>query len=300
MRALVTGSNGFVGRHLTRHLRDNGDMVEGIDRERDVTDERSMREAFSSFRPDVTFHLAALSHVGESWRRADEFTRVNVVGTQRVLDAAFEAVPSSTTLVVSSAEVYGVVNEADLPLRETFRLAPANPYSASKVEAERVAHEAVRSRGQRVVIVRPFNHVGPGQSTEFVVPALVSRLLDARERGDDEIPVGDLSTRRDFSDVRDVARAYRLLALLGVAGEIYNISSGHDVSLADVAAQLSARIAPRVKFVVDPALLRPNDVPVFRGSYHKLHAATGWSPTIPLSVSLEDIVNDITERRHLT
>ncbi len=299
MRALVTGSNGFVGRHLTRHLSDNGHVVEGIDRERDVTDERSMREALTPFLPDVIFHLAALTHVGESWHRADDFTRVNVVGTQRVLDAAFEVVPSSTTLVVSSAEVYGVVNEEDLPLRETFRLAPANPYSASKVEAERVAHEAVRRRGQRVVIARPFNHVGPGQSTNFVLPALVSRLLDARERGEDEIPVGDLSTRRDFCDVRDVVRAYRLLAVLGDSGEIYNVASGHDVALADVAAQLVARIAPRVKFVVDPALLRPIDVPVSRGDYDKLHSATGWSPTIPLSVSLDDIVDDMVERRHL-
>ena len=298
MRALVTGSKGFVAQHLTRHLREHGDEVHGIDREHDVTDERSMREVFEWFLPDVTYHLAALTHVGDSWDHATEFTRVNVVGTQRVLDASFGAVPSATTVLISTSEVYGIVREEDQPMRETFRVAPANPYSASKVEAERVAHEVTRSRGQRVVIARPFNHLGPGQAPTFVVPALVSRLLDARDRGDSSIPVGDLSTRRDFSDVRDVVRAYRLLAEHGVTGEVYNVASGHDVALSDLARQLVAELAPKVELVVDPALLRPVEVPVSRGNYDKLHQATGWSPLIPLSVSLKDIVDDLVTRRH--
>jgi GDP-4-dehydro-6-deoxy-D-mannose reductase len=297
VRALVTGSDGFVARHLIRHLRDGGDEVHGIDRERDVTDARSMQEVFEWFLPDVTYHLAALTHVGDSWENASEFTRVNVVGTQRVLDASFEAVPHATTIVVSSSEVYGISREEDQPLRESFRVAPANPYSSSKVEAERVARDAVRFRGQRVIVARPFNHLGPGQSPNFVVPALVSRLLDARDQGDESILVGDLSTRRDFSDVRDVVRAYRLLARLGISGEVYNVASGHDVALIDIAHQLVARLAPKVELVVDPSLLRPVDLPVSRGSYDKLHQATGWAPLIPLHVSLHDIVDDLEERR---
>jgi GDP-4-dehydro-6-deoxy-D-mannose reductase len=297
MRALVTGSDGFVAQHLIRHLRDYDDDVHGIDRESDVTDEQSMREVFERFRPDVTYHLAALTHVGDSWDNAKEFTRVNVVGTQRVLDASFEAVPEATTIVVSSSEVYGISREDEQPIRESFRVAPANPYSSSKVEAERVARDAARSRGQRVVIARPFNHLGPGQAPTFVVPALVSRLLDARERGDGHIMVGNLSTRRDFSDVRDVVRAYRLLAQLGVSGEVYNVASGHDVALVDIANQLVALLAPNVELVVDPALLRPVDLPVSRGSYDKLHQTTGWAPLIPLHVSLEAIVDDLVARR---
>jgi GDP-4-dehydro-6-deoxy-D-mannose reductase len=297
MRALVTGSNGFVGHHLIAHLLDHGDEVLGIDREVDVTDEDAVREVFTTYRPDVTYHLAALTHVGESWDRANEFTRVNVVGTHRVLDAAFDAVPSSTTVVVSTSEVYGIVGEEDQPLRETFRVAPANPYSSSKVEAEHVAHDAMRLRGQRVVIARPFNHLGPGQSANFVVPALVTRLLDARERGDRQISVGDLSTRRDFSDVRDVVRAYRLLAEFGLSGEVYNIASGHDVALSDIAAQLVSQLAPDVALVVDATLLRPVDIPIFRGSYQKLNEATGWSPQISLHQTLEDVVSDLVERR---
>jgi GDP-4-dehydro-6-deoxy-D-mannose reductase len=297
MRALVTGASGFVGTQLVRHLRESGDEVYGVDRECDVTDEESVRETFELFRPDVTYHLAALTHVGESWKHAEEFTRVNVVGTHRVLDAAFAAVPDSTTIVVSSSEVYGVVRDEDLPLREEFRVAPVNPYSSSKVEAEHVARATWHDRHQHVVIVRPFNHIGPGQSPTFVVPALASRLLEARERGATEIPVGDLSTRRDFSDVRDVVRAYRLLAEHGASGEVYNVASGHDIALSEIAARLVEQIAPDVTLVVDPELLRPNDVPVFRGSFDKLHGATGWSPRITLDQSLGDIVADLKERR---
>ena len=292
MRALVTGSNGFVGRHLARHLRESGDEVHGIDRERDVTDERSMHEVFEWFAPDVTYHLAALTHVGESWDNVEEFTRVNVVGTQRVLDAAFSANPAGITVLVSSSEVYGITRPEDQPLRESARVAPANPYSASKVEAERVAKDAQRIRAQRVVIARPFNHLGPGQAPTFVVPALVSRLLEAAQHGDREIPVGDLTTRRDFCDVRDVVRAYRLLGERGVAGEVYNVASGVDVSLSDIAAQLVAELAPEVSLVVDPTLLRPVEVPVSRGSAEKIREATGWRATIPLSVTLKDIIDD--------
>jgi GDP-4-dehydro-6-deoxy-D-mannose reductase len=292
VRALITGSSGFVGKHLARHLREHGDEVHGIDRERDVTDERSMREVFEWFRPDVTYHLAALTHVGDSWDHADEFTRVNVVGTQRVLDAAFAAAPDSTTVLVSSSEVYGITRPEDQPLRESFRVAPVNPYSVSKVEAEHVARDAWRRREQRVVIARPFNHLGPGQSSTFVVPALVSRMLEAAAHGDHEIVVGDLTTRRDFSDVRDVVRAYRLLAERGVAGEVYNVASGVDVSLRDIADQLVAALAPSISLVVDPALLRPVEIPVARGSVEKIHETTGWAPVISLSTSLHDVIDD--------
>jgi GDP-4-dehydro-6-deoxy-D-mannose reductase len=297
MRALVTGASGFVGTQLIRHLRERGDDVYGIDREQDVTDATSMREIFQSIRPQVVYHLAALTHVGDSWNHAEEFTRVNVVGTRRVLDAAYDAAHDSTTIVVSSSEVYGVVRDEDLPLREDFRVAPANPYSSSKVEAEHVARAMWHDRRQNVVIVRPFNHVGPGQSPTFAVPALASRLLDAKERAATRIPVGDLSTRRDFSDVRDVVRAYRLLAELGAPGEVYNVASGHDVALRDIAERLVEQIAPGVALEVDPELLRPNDVPVFRGSYEKLHETTGWSPHITLDQSLRDVVADLIERR---
>jgi GDP-4-dehydro-6-deoxy-D-mannose reductase len=297
VKALVTGADGFVGRHLLEHLRANGDDVVGVDREHDVTDAASVLALMEEVQPDAIYHLAALTAVGASWSNAVEFTRVNVLGTKNVLVAASDTVPTATVVLVSSADVYGVVRPVDLPLVETFRVAPANPYASSKVEAEHVAHDAVRERHQRVVIARPFNHVGPGQSTDFVVPAIVNRLLQAVADGVDEIVVGDLSTRRDFSDVRDVVRAYRLLVEHGVSGEVYNIASGVDVGLFDIAQRLVAAIAPNVRLVTDESLIRPVEVPVSCGSYDKIRRATKWSPTISLDTSLRDVVEEMRRRR---
>ncbi len=295
-RALVTGSGGFVGRHLIAHLAGVGDEVSGVDLEVDVTDRTSIDAAMSQVRPDVVYHLAALTHVGDSWQRPADFIRVNVVGTTNVLEAALRHARDATVVVVSTAEVYGVVGVEDLPLDEEQPPHPANPYAQSKIEAERVARELSR-RGLRVVIARPFNHIGPGQTPTFVVPALVERLLDARDHHEDSIPVGDLSTRRDFCDVRDVVRAYRLLATLGVSGEIYNVASGHDVAIVDLANWLVARIAPTVRLVETTELRRPVDIPVLRGGFTKLQLATGWEPTIALTTSLEDVVSDAERRR---
>jgi GDP-4-dehydro-6-deoxy-D-mannose reductase len=300
MKALVTGANGFVGFHLLSHLTESGDNAVGVDRECDVTDPLSVVAMLERVRPDVVFHLAALTHVGDSWARPTEYTRVNVLGTKNVLRAVHDVVPEATVVVVSSADVYGVVRAEDLPLLETFRVAPANPYASSKVEAEHVAHDAVREWHSRVVIARPFNHIGPGQSTAFVVPAIVERLLESLKMGSDQIVVGDLTTRRDFSDVRDVVRAYRMLSQRGVNGEVYNIASGHDVGLLDIARQLVAEIAPHVRLVVDQEILRPVDIPVSRGSYEKLRAATGWIPSIPLDQSLRDVIDDMRRRQSET
>lgn len=285
-----------MGRHLEAHLRSCDDVVTSADRECDVTSRESVVRFLDAAQPDVIYHLAALTHVGDSWGNPTEYTRVNVLGTKILLDAAREVVPRATVIFVSTADVYGVVNEEDLPVRETFRTAPVNPYSSSKLEAELFARDAAREAGQRVIIVRPFNHVGPGQSSQFVIPALVSRFFEARDEGRDEIAVGDLSTRRDFSDVRDVVRAYRLLTIHGRSGEIYNVASGIDTSLSDIANTLRAEIAPEVRLVVDPTLLRPVEVPVMRGSFDKLHDATGWEPVITLETSLRDVISEFRSR----
>ena len=297
MKALVTGADGFVGRHLLEHLRAQGDDAIGVDRECDVTDATSVLAVLESERPEAIYHLAALTAVGASWSNPVEYTRVNVLGTKNVLDAASHVVPTARVVLVSSADVYGVVRPEDLPLVETFRVAPANPYASSKVEAEHVAHDAVRERGQTVVIARPFNHLGAGQSTDFVVPAIVNRLLQALDDGADEIVVGDLSTRRDFSDVRDVVRAYRLLINAGVGGEVYNIASGVDVGLFDIAQRLRTAIAPHVRLVTDESLIRPVEVPVSCGSYDKLFRATKWRPAFTLDESLHEVIDEMRRRR---
>ena len=289
MRAVITGADGFVGRHLRSHLELHGDEVLGIDRECDVTDLQSISTVISNFEPDAIYHLAALTHVGDSWERPEEFNRVNVEGTRNILTSAALLERPAKVLFVSTADVYGVVSTAELPQIEEQVATPINPYSQSKLAAEMLCKAVAGA--QEVVIARPFNHIGPGQSTQFMVPALISRLLDAEVTGATEIRVGNLSTRRDFCDVRDVVKAYRLLIEHGKSGEVYNIASGSDVAIKDIANQLVLLLAPNVKLVIDETLLRPIEIPVMRGSYKKIHAATNWKPSISLETSLGDAIS---------
>lgn len=294
MRALVTGASGFVGRYLCAFLAEEGDDVVAADSECDVTDQSQVTALLSQHRLDVVYHLAARTHVGESFEDPVGYTKVNVVGTKNVLDAVRASNPEALTVLVSSSDVYGAVASSDLPVNEVHRVTPVSPYATSKLEAEHLAHEVSRTRHQRVIIARPFNHIGPGQAPTFVVPALATRLLEAARAGAASVPVGDLSTRRDFTDVRDVVRAYRLLAQHGRVGETYNIASGHDTGIDDIAEQLRATLAPDVAFVRDERLVRPIEVPVLRGDVTKLHDATGWEPRLTLRESLDDIVKSLT------
>jgi len=290
MRALITGGKGFVGQWLAAHLRGAGDDVTVIDLETDISDGPALRKAVTKAEPEAIYHLAAMTHVGESWENPSQVLKVNVLGTAELLAAARALPRPPIVLVVSSAEVYGVVSPAQLPLGEDAPTAPATPYAASKLAAEAIALQAWRGYGQQVIVVRPFNHIGPGQSPSFAVPALAKRIVEARKTGAGSLRVGTLSTRRDFTDVRDVVVAYRLLILHGISGTIYNVCSGRDVAISDVADQLLELAHAGLELVIDPELVRPVDVPVLRGDAGRLHAATGWSPSIPLATTLADVL----------
>jgi GDP-4-dehydro-6-deoxy-D-mannose reductase len=290
MRALITGGKGFVGQWLASHLGERGDEVAVIDLETDVADGAAVRRVFEDVRPDAVYHLAAMTHVGESWENPSQVLRVNVLGTAEILAAARAVRPDARVLVVSSAEVYGIVGPEQLPLGEDTATVPASPYAASKLAAEAVALQAWRGYGQPVIVVRPFNHIGPGQSPNFFVPALARRIVEARRTGATALPVGTLTTRRDFTDVRDVVAAYRLLIEEGTPGEVYNVCSGVDVSMAEVAARLLELAGADVTLETDPDLVRPVDVPVLRGDGTRLHRATGWAPRIPLATTLADVL----------
>jgi GDP-4-dehydro-6-deoxy-D-mannose reductase len=290
MRALITGGKGFVGQWLAAHLKDRGDEVSVIDIETDVADGAAVGRVMADIVPDAVYHLAAMTHVGESWEHPGPVLRVNVLGTAEILAAARSIESNPRVLVVSSAEVYGVVTPGQLPLGEDTPTQPASPYAASKLAAEAVAFQAWRGYGQPVIVVRPFNHIGPGQSPNFFVPALAKRIVDARRSGARSLPVGTLTTRRDFTDVRDVVAAYRLLVERGVPGDVYNVCSGRDVAMSEVAAQLLELAGAEVTLETDPALIRPVDVPVLRGSAERLRAATGWEPNIPLATTLADVL----------
>jgi GDP-4-dehydro-6-deoxy-D-mannose reductase len=290
MRALITGGKGFVGHWLAAHLKDRGDEVAVIDIETDVADGAAVRRVMADVAPEAVYHLAAMTHVGESWENPGQVLRVNVLGTAEILAAARSVSGSPRVLVVSSAEVYGVVSPDQLPLAEDTPTAPASPYAASKLAAEAVALQAWRGYGQEVLVVRPFNHIGPGQSPNFFVPALAKRIVDARRSGARSLPVGTLTTRRDFTDVRDVVTAYRLLLEKGTPGAVYNVCSGRDVAMSEVAAQLLELAQADLTLQTDPELLRPVDVPVLRGDAGRLEAATGWRPVIPLATTLADVL----------
>jgi GDP-4-dehydro-6-deoxy-D-mannose reductase len=290
VRVFVTGGGGFVGRHLAEHLRMAGDNVTSVDLDVDVADSEAIAAAVAVARPDAIYHLAALSHVGDSWDSPTEVLRVNVLGTAGVLAAARRLPEPPVVLVVSSAEVYGAVDPDDLPIDESAPVRPVSPYAASKAAAEQLALQAWRGYGQPVVVVRPFNHIGPGQAPSFAVSALAKRIVEAQRSGARSVPVGTLTARRDYTDVRDVVRAYRSLVLEGKRGEVYNVCSGRDVAVSEIARRLCELAGAAVEMVTDPSLVRAVDLPVLRGDSHRLAADTGWKPEIGLDQTLADVL----------
>ncbi len=292
MRSLITGGRGFVGTWLADHLRELGDEVVAIDREVEITDPAALLAAMSAAAPDAVYHLAALTHVGQSWEEPLQVLEVNIIGTAAVLAAARQCGTDPRVLVTSSAEVYGAVTDPELlPLSEHSPTAPLTPYAASKLAAEAVVAQAHLGHGQHVVTVRPFNHIGPGQTPNFAVPALAKRIVEADRLGSPTIPVGNLSARRDFTDVRDVVRAYRLLVETGRPGEVYNVCSGRDVSIREIADGLLNLAGTTLEFEIDPSLVRPVEVPVLRGDPSRLVDATGWKPEVPLDQTLADVLD---------
>ena len=291
MRSLITGGRGFVGTWLADHLRSSGDHVVQIDQEVEITDPVALLAAVNDAAPDAIYHLAAMTHVGQSWDEPLRVLDVNVLGTGALLAAARECRSDPRVLVTSSAEVYGAVTDpAQLPLTEASPTAPLTPYAASKLAGEALCTQAWLGHGLHVITVRPFNHIGPGQSPNFAVSALAKRIVEAERSGAAGIAVGNLSARRDFTDVRDVVRSYRMLIESGEPGQIYNVCSGKDIAIQEIADRLLAQAGSSVRLQPDPSLMRPVEVPVLRGDPNRLMSATGWHPEIPLDQTLADVL----------
>ena len=291
MLALITGGSGFVGKHLADHLSDCGDDVlttDISDGGPDLLDQSEMDELILSTQPQVVYHLAGQADVGASWDAPVTTFRINAEGTLNVLSACRKA-GVERVLTISSAEVYGKVPNERLPIDESLPLAPASPYAVSKAAAEMIStYEA--SRGLEVMCARSFNHFGPGQNINFVTSALALRILQAKKDGGKTIPVGRLDTRRDFTDVRDVVRAYRSIITNGVSGESYNVCSGEDRSIGDLAEALMAASGCTIGLVPDASLQRPSDIPVLRGDNTKIKSHTGWEPIVEFERTIRDIV----------
>jgi GDP-4-dehydro-6-deoxy-D-mannose reductase len=296
LRIAVTGAGGFVGRWLTAELGSAGHEPVELEPGRDVRDVGGLGDWLRSVRPDAVAHLAAVSFGPDARARPAEAFEINVGGTIALMEAvrALEAVP--IVLVTGSSEVYGLPHADDLPLRESQPLAPANPYGLSKAAQEAVAIAYAGRHGMRVVVTRAFNHIGPGQRPDFVVPALTDRLLAVRSGTTDRVRVGNLHVRRDLTDVRDVVVAYRAL-LEGLAagtiapgGAIFNVASGHSVTIDHVLDRLAQLIGVSPAIEVDPDLVRATDAPEIVGDPSAIEEAVGWRPRVPLDQTLSDIV----------
>jgi GDP-4-dehydro-6-deoxy-D-mannose reductase len=280
---LVTGAQGFVGRHLLAQLGDRARPVEV-----DVTDAKAVAREVAAAAPRAVVHLAALSSVGSSWGDVGETWRVNVVGTVNVLEAARTQAPECRVLVASTGDVYGRAQR--VPSAEDDPLLPMSPYAASKAAAE-VACEQARRVGVDVVVSRGFQQEGPGRDERFAVGSWAAQIARAEEAGGGTVRVGDLSARRDIVDVRDVCRAYDLLLDPSVAAGTYNVAGGRTVEMLEVLELLVGLAEAPIEVEPDPARLRPADLPVVCGDASRLRDATGWEPMIPLEQTLADTLD---------
>jgi GDP-4-dehydro-6-deoxy-D-mannose reductase len=273
---------------------DHGDEVVELERNVDgidIADADPLTEAVMEAKPEAVYHLAGAADVGGSWSTPHETFMANALGTLNVLEAS-RAAGADRVLAVTSADVYGRVTEDELPINERQPLRPVSPYAASKVAADALAQQAWLGHRLPVVRVRAFNHLGPGQSDRFVAPSVAARIAHNERDGGDEVPIGNMSPRRDVTDVRDVVRAYRLLMVGGEPGAVYNVCRGSAVSVQEIAEMLLGMAARPMHLVSDPALQRPVDIPVLVGDNTALRLATGWEPTIPLETTLSDVLTD--------
>jgi GDP-4-dehydro-6-deoxy-D-mannose reductase len=290
MRVFVTGGSGFVGTHLLAHLAANGDTIEAP--LADVTDAEALTGALASMPggpPEVIYHLAGQADVGRSWTDVSLTWAVNAMGTVNLLEAARAVAPSARIIVVSSAEVYGRVPPEELPIREERPTASSSPYGASKIAAEAAARFAFENFGQRVIVARPFNHMGVGQSPGFILPAVARQIVEAERSHSSVIMLGNLDARRDMTSVEDVVRAYRLLAADGVDGETYNVCSETTVTMQELVERMLALANKPLQVALDETRLRPSDIAVQCGDSRKLRADTGWRP----EADLDDVLRAV-------
>jgi GDP-4-dehydro-6-deoxy-D-mannose reductase len=292
-RVLICGASGFAGAHLARACAEAGDEVVALARSGpvavDLRDAAAVRAAVAEAAPAVVYHLAALAHVGRSWRDPRTTLAENHAMTVNVLEAVRSEAPDAVVVAVSSGEVYGP--PAALPVDESALLRPQNPYAVSKAAGDLLAGFYADAHGLRVVRPRPFNHAGPGQPPIYALASFARQMALGLEAGDEPVRVvtGNPESRRDYTDVRDVVRAYRLMAEAG-APAVANVCSGRSRSGRDLIAGLEQAAAARVEHVVDPGLVRAHEVMEVRGSAERLRAATGWEPEIPLERTLADTV----------
>lgn len=300
MKSLITGVSGFVGPYLANHLVENGHKVYGIERSdkkvanckiyvADILDEKKVFNAINEVKPDYIFHLAGQSSVEVSWKEPRLTMDINVNGTKNLLNSVIKAKINPKIVVVSSSEIYG--NPKKLPLKEDHPLEPISPYGESRLKQEELVQEFVKTHDMSIVLARSFPHTGPGQIPKFVCPAFAEQIVKI-ERGKSEavIKVGNLENERDFSDVRDIVRAYLLMAEKCRNGEAYNVCYGKAWKIKKILDYLLSMSSIKPEIILDPEKLRKTDMPKVLGDHSKITKESGWKPEIRFEETLKDIL----------
>jgi len=291
MKLLVTGHRGFVGAYTMADINSVG-LCDDHGQAINLLDTVAVKQCIERERPDAVLHLAAQSFVPDSFRDPRATYDSNFTGTHGLLEALKASGFEGRFLFVSSADVYGATPEHELPARETTPTRPLNPYAVSKIAAETLCGYWQRAEGMDIVIARPFNHIGPGQSTRFAI-ADFSKTIAAIRHGQAApvLEVGDLDVTRDFTDVRDVVEAYRHLLLNGRSGEIYNVCSGIERHLGDAVRLLAELAGVEIELRTDSGRFRKAGQRRACGNSDKLRADTGWQPRFDWPTSLRDTLN---------
>ena len=295
MKALITGSEGFVGKYLRAELEAHGYNVTGLDLapgEKTVAvnllEAEKVDALLEEMRPEVIFHLAGQANVGLSWKKPAMTMEINLVAAVNLMEAARKYCPDCAIVLVGSRDEYGNLKEKGQLVSEETPLQPMTPYAISKIAQEQTGQAYAKAYGMKICMTRSFNHGGAGQKPGFMIPDFAQGIVKA-ERGEaDAVCVGNLSSKRDFTHVKDIVRAYRLIAEKGKAGEIYNVGSGKTYSAQEVLDRLIVLAKAPVAVKQDPARMRPSDTPVICCDHSKLTRDTGWEPEIPLDEILKD------------
>jgi len=308
-KVLITGITGFVGSHLAEYLLTQGCEVYGVRRWRsttenvdhlkgrinlmggDIRDGYSMQFIFRRVQPDYCFHLAAQSFVHESWYSPLETLGTNVLGTTNVLEAIRSECPHCRVMIAGSSEEYGKVHPNELPITEENPLRPMSPYGVSKVATDKLGILYHMSYGLKVVVTRAFNHTGPRRGEVFVVSNFAKQVAEIEKGAPPVIKVGNLEACRDFTDVRDMVKAYWLVITKGEPGEVYNICSGKDVKIQDILTMLLGWASCKIEVERDESRIRPSDVPILLGDCTKFKKLTGWEIELPLAKTLRDTLD---------
>jgi len=258
----------------------------------DIRSERDIFKCINRAKPDWVFHLAAVSNVRHSWERRKETFETNLLGTSNLFEAVRRYAPRARVLFVSSSDVYGAERSSNQPLDEKAEVLAMNPYAYTKLSGELLSEFYTRVENLDIVITRPFPHTGPGQSADFVCSDWAYQIARI-EKGDGkpEIKVGDISVQRDFTDVRDVVKAYAILLEKGKRGEIYNICSGKSYSLESILHMLLSFSSQSIEIRVDSQKMRKTEIPVLVGDNRKIKSELSWKPTIPMEKSLRELLD---------